>query len=149
MHKEDESKRKLVKARHNLQLLILLLFVPLKKSLFLKLLSPWDSCQWWRSSSLSLPQKCDKFLLQETTICTYWQQSKNSSAAEYQITQQVIYLLCVGEHPSIFAWHNGKIGQETSNAEADSRRNICCLTCNARSLMKMQEVCSSISVLYY
>jgi hypothetical protein len=36
MHKEDESKRKLVKARHNLQLLILLLFVSLKKVIILE-----------------------------------------------------------------------------------------------------------------
>jgi hypothetical protein len=36
MHKDDESKRKLVKARHNLQLLILLLFVSLKKVIILE-----------------------------------------------------------------------------------------------------------------
>jgi hypothetical protein len=36
MHKDDESKRKLVKARHNLQLLILLLFVSLKNVIVLE-----------------------------------------------------------------------------------------------------------------
>jgi hypothetical protein len=36
MHKDDESKRKLVKARHNLQLLILLLFVSLKTVIILE-----------------------------------------------------------------------------------------------------------------
>lgn len=104
MHKDDESKRKLVKARHNLQLLILLLFVSLKKVFVVEVAFSLGHLPAMEiTSSLSLPQKCDKFLLQETSICTYWQQSKNPSAAENRITQQVICLLCVGEHPPIFA----------------------------------------------
>ncbi len=53
--------------------------------------------------------------------------------------------VCAGEHPPILPWYHGSwAAGKTSNAEADSLKNLCYATCNAKMIWVW-----SISVVLY